>query len=209
MAVNGYVEVPEFKAWVELGDTIDDVVIDESIAAASRGIDNFCHTRFWKTATGTARLFDTCDPRLVRVGDVVTVTQVATDTAADGTFATVWATTDYQLLPLNPADAPEIEPYNQLHAIGTLTFPRVTSTASRYGRIRVTGTWGWPTVPEAVRQACLLVTNRLVKRRNSPEGVAGFDEFGTIRISTRDDPDAVRYLTPYKTTRRRGGWAIA
>jgi hypothetical protein len=207
VAVNGYITVPEFKAWREVDDTVDDVVIDESITAASRGIDNFCRTRFWKTAAGTSRLFDTGDTQLVRIGDAAAVTAVATDTDGDGVFETVWAATDYQLLPLNPAAAPEPEPYTKIHAVGTLTFPRVTT--GRHGRVQVTGTWGWPSIPSDVRQACLLVTARLVKRRQSPEGVAGFDEFGTIRISNRDDPDAVRYLTPYRTMRRAGGWAIA
>jgi hypothetical protein len=209
MAVNGYVTIPQFKAWIGLSDTIDDVVIDEAIGAASRGIDNFCKTQFWQTAAGTTRRFDTCDSWGLRIGDTSAVTQVATDDNADGTYETVWASTDWQLLPLNPADGPELRPFTQIHAIGTLTFPSVASNSSRHGLIQVTGTWGWPAIPSAVREACLLVTNRLVKRRNSPEGVAGVDEFGTIRISARDDPDAVRYLTPYKTSRRAGGWAIA
>ncbi len=209
MAVNGYVTVPEFKVWVGLADTIDDVVIDSSIEAASRGIDNFCRTRFWKTAAGTARLFDTCDGNGLRIDDAAAVTAVATDPTADGTFDIVWTAADYQLLPLNPAAAPELRPFTQIHAIGTLTFPRVASNTSRHGLVQVTGTWGWPAIPVAVREACLLVTNRLVKRRSSPEGVAGFDEFGTVRISSRDDPDASRYLTPYRTMRRAGGWAFA
>jgi hypothetical protein len=209
MAVNGYVTIPQFKVWIGLSDTIDDVVIDEAIGAASRGIDNFCKTQFWQTAAGTTRRFDTCDQWGLRIGDATAVTQVATDGDGDGTFETVWSASDWQLLPLNPTAAAEPGPYTRIHAVGALTFPLVASNSSRHGLIQVTGTWGWPAIPAAVREACLLVTNRLVRRRNSPEGVAGFDEFGTIRISARDDPDAVRYLTPYKTTRRVGGWAIA
>jgi hypothetical protein len=208
MVTNGYCTIPDYKAWVGLDDVIDDVVIDRAITAASRGIDNFCKTRFWQTAAGTARVFDSCDGRLLRIGDAVAVTQVATDVAGDGVFETVWTTGDYQLLPVNVAAAPEPRPYTQIRAIATLTFPRPPSTG-RVGRSQVTGTWGWPAIPAAVFEATLLVVNRLVKRKHSPEGVAGFDEFGTIRISSRDDPDAVRYLTPYKTTRRVGGWAIA
>lgn len=204
-----YATVPEYKAWVGLSDTVDDVVVNRALLAASGGVAHFCNTDFGKTAAGTVRLFDTCDPYRVRIGDTVAVTEVATDTARDGTFATVWAATDFQLLPLNPAAAPELEPFTEIHAIGTLTFPRVTSALSRHGLVRVTGTFGWPAIPDAVVQATLLLAARLIKRRGSPEGVAGFDEFGTIRISSRDDPDAVRYLTPYRTMRRAGGWAFA
>jgi hypothetical protein len=204
-----YVTVPEFKVWVGLGDTIDDVIITDALLAASRGVDNFCKTQFWQTAAGTVRLFDTCSTSWLRTGDVVTVTELATDKNRDGVYETVWTAADYQLFPLNPAAAPELRPFTDIHAIGTLTFPQPSGGSSRYGLIRVTGTWGWPAVPEPVVQSTLLVANRLLKRRNSPEGVAGFDEFGVVRISSRDDPDAVRYLTPYRTNRRAGGWPFA
>lgn len=202
-----YVTPLGFKTWIGLSDYVDDITITDALTGASRAIDKFCNTHFWQTATGTARVFDTCDPWQVRIHDAAAVTQVATDTDADGVFETVWSAGDYQLLPLNPEAAPEQLPFTQIRAVGTLSFPR--AAGRRLGLVQVTGTWGWPAVPEAVVQATLLTANRLVKRRGSPEGVAGFDEFGTVRISSRDDPDAVRLLTPYRTSRRAGGWALA
>jgi hypothetical protein len=200
-----YCTLTEFKEWVGLDDTIDDAVVRRAITASSIAVDNFCKMSFGQTFS--ARLFDTGDAWRVRIDPVVMVNEVATDDDVDGLFETVWVPTDFQLLPLNSST--ESEPYTEIHAIGTRLFPRVASSTSRHGLIRVQGTWGWPTIPVPVKQATLLLANRAVKRRNSPEGVAGFDEFGTIRISSRDDPDAVRYLMPYKTTRRRGGWALA
>jgi hypothetical protein len=202
-----YVTVADFKAWIGLGDAIDDDVINDALKGASRAIDTFCDTHFWKTAAGTARRFDTCDNWRLRINDAVAVTEVATDKDADGVFETVWLAADFQLLPLNPDAGPETMPFSEIRAIKTLKFP-ATGTA-RVGLTRVTGTWGWPAVPEAVIQATLLTANRLIKRRRSPEGVAGFDELGVIRISTRDDPDAVRLLTPYRIKSRVGGWAFA
>lgn len=198
MPTNGYCTVQDYKDWAGIGDMVDDVIVDRAITAVSRGIDNFTKRRFWKTAAGTARVFDSCDGRQLDIDDATAVTQVATDTDADGVFETVWVAADYQLFPLNPAAAPEPEPYTHLHAIGTLRFPRPTSVTTRFGLVQVTGTWGWPAVPDGVYQAALLLVSRIIKRRGSPEGVAGFDEFGTIRISSRDDPDAVRYLLPYQ-----------
>lgn len=197
MPTNGYCTVQQYKEWAGLDDAIDDVIVDRAIGAVSRGIDNFTKTRFWQTSAGTARVFDSCDGRQLDIDDAVAVTQVATDTDTDGVFETVWAAGDYQLFPLNPAAAPEPKPYTHLHAVGTLRFPRPT-ISSRAGLVEVTGTWGWPAIPDAVYQATLILVNRIVKRRGSPEGVAGFDEFGTVRISSRDDPDAVRYLLPYQ-----------
>jgi hypothetical protein len=206
VATNAYETVSGFKNWVILGDTLDDNTIDDALEAASRGIDNYCNTHFWQTTAGTARFFDTCDAWEVRIGDAVAVTEVATDPTGDGTFDTVWAASDYQLLPRN-ITSPEPMPYTSIRAVATRSFPY--TTGRRVGLIRVTGTFGWPEIPAAIVQATRLLANRLIKRKNSPEGVAGFDEFGTVRISMRDDPDAVRYITPYATTRRAGGWAFA
>lgn len=201
-----YETIAGFKRWIILDDSYDDDSIDDALKAASRGIDNYCSTHFWQTSAATARVFDTCDAYRLRINDAAVITEVATDTNSDGTYDTVWAAGDYQLWPLNPDAAPETLPYWQIWAIGGTTFPRATR---RQGLIRVKGTWGWPAVPEAVIQATRLMTNKLLKRKNSPEGIAGFDDFGTVRISSREDPDVVRYLTPYRANRRQGGWAMA
>lgn len=47
-----------------------------------------------------------------------------------------------------------------------------------------------------VQQAVLLLAARLYKRRNSPEGVAGWDDLGAIRIIARD-PDIERLIEQY------------
>jgi len=192
--VNGYITVPELKDWVALNDTVDDIKIERAITAASRAIDNHCERRFWQF-TG-ARLFDTCDQWILDIDDLVSVTTLKTDAAGDGTYETTWAVGDYQLLPLNPAAAPELRPYDKILAVAGQTFPSPTGRG-RVGLVEITGVWGWPAIPEAVSQACKLIATRLLKRKESPEGVSGFDEFGVIRISTRDDPDAVRLLNPY------------
>jgi hypothetical protein len=194
--VNGYTTLPEFKNWIGLTDEKDDIRFERAITAASRGIDNHCKRHFWQTAAGTTRVYDTCDKWWLDIDDAVSVTFVKTDDNMDGTFETTWAASDFQLLPLNPAAAPELEPFNQIKAVAGRTFPQPTGQ-SRLGLIQVTATWGWPAIPEAIGEACRLVVNRLCKRPGSPEGVAGFDEFGQIRISARDDPDAVRLLDHY------------
>ncbi len=193
--VNGYVTLEELKDWVVLGDGLDDVKLERAITAASRAIDNYCSRQFWQFVG--ARRFDACDRWWLNVGDLASITSLKTDDNGDGTFETTWAATDYQLLPLNPAAGPEAEPYHQAHAVAGRTFPLPSGANGRQGLIEVTGTFGWAAVPEAVRQACLLIATRVVKRKDSPEGVSGFDEFGVIRISSRDDPDAVRFLDPY------------
>jgi hypothetical protein len=57
-------------------------------------------------------------------------------------------------------------------------------------------------VPANLREATLLQTARTFRRRLSPEGVAGFGEFGAVRV-TRLDPTVEEMLTPNRS------WGIA
>jgi hypothetical protein len=57
-------------------------------------------------------------------------------------------------------------------------------------------------VPDDLAEAALLLTARLFRRRLSAEGVAGFGEFGAVRV-TRVDPDIEMLITPYRS------WGIA
>lgn len=51
-------------------------------------------------------------------------------------------------------------------------------------------------VPADVAYACLLWCNRLVARRNSPDGVVGVGDMGVANIG-RWDPDVGRLLAPW------------
>jgi hypothetical protein len=57
-------------------------------------------------------------------------------------------------------------------------------------------------VPANLREATLLQTARTFRRRLSPEGVAGFGDFGAVRV-TRVDPDVEAMITPNRS------WGIA
>lgn len=63
--------------------------------------------------------------------------------------------------------------------------------------MRISGVWGWPAVPDAVKAACRIQVSRVFKRADSPLGVAGFGEFGVVRVS-RLDPDVESLLAPYR-----------
>ena len=49
-------------------------------------------------------------------------------------------------------------------------------------------------IGDNVRQAVLMMTSRLFRRRLTPEGVAAFGEFGAVRVTTVD-ADIERLLT--------------
>ena len=65
--------------------------------------------------------------------------------------------------------------------------------------LEASGAWVYDRVrPESVRkpevaQAVLLLAARLYKRRLSPEGVAGWEDVGAVRVVARD-PDVERLI---------------
>jgi hypothetical protein len=200
MITNGYCELEELQSWNTATSAGAIAMLEMAIEAASRGIDKYCDRTFWQV-TATARVLDACDSWHVSLGanyDLVSIDTngLKTDENADGTFETTWAATDFQLLPLNAAAAPEPRPYRHIKAVGARVFPTPIPTG-RVGRIQITGTWGWPAVPVDVKQACLLLAARLFIRKESPQGVAGFGEFGAIRVRSAD-PDVVALLEPYR-----------
>lgn len=196
--VNGYCTREELEQWNTAQPTAA-AMLERAIEACSRGIDQYCQRHFWKTAAGTVRVFDTCDPDVLKLGpfnDLETVTAVRTDPNRDGTYETTWSASDYQAGPRNTSAAPETRPYVRLRAIGSHTFPLRLTERHREGLVEVTGTWGWTAVPTDITQACLIQAARIFKRKDSPEGVAGWGDFGVIRVG-RTDPDVISLLSPY------------
>lgn len=53
-----------------------------------------------------------------------------------------------------------------------------------------------PAVPADVHQAGLLLVNRLMSRRNSPDGVVGVSDMGTARIASYD-ADITQLVSPW------------
>lgn len=202
MIDDGYCSLSQLKERVGIEDNIDDLVIISAISASSRWIDDYCQRSFNQT-TSQARILDSCNTRelcLGNFGDLVSVTTLKTDDNADGVFETTWAAGDYQLLPLTAPTRPDPHPYTTIRSTGTRYFP-LASCVGRVGLVEITGVWGWPAVPDAVHEACLIQSARVFKRRNSPEGVTGWQsDFGPIRVSVRADPDVESLLAPYRRT---------
>jgi hypothetical protein len=157
-------------------------------------VNGWTRREFNLADTATARYFDVSRDGTVLVDDIghATIT-VATDTTQDGTYATSWATSDFQVNPLGALTASE--PITSLIPVGSYTFPPVTR---RRGLVRITARWGWPVVPDDIQLATLLQAAHLVKRRDSAEGVLGGNDFGIVRVGSAPDPDAVGLLQPYR-----------
>ena len=183
----------ELKTALGISGSADDTFLNLAIDAAEKSINDLCGRKFTADSSATARTYR-AQPYLAVTDDISTLTGlvVKTDTAADGTFDTTWASTDYQVEPLN--NLTKGRSVNNLRAIGSYTYPV-------YGdgqvSVEVTAKWGWPSVPDPVKQATLMMSSRLYGRKASPMGVIGVGDFGPVRIS-RTDPDIAALLMDYK-----------
>lgn len=200
MALGGnYATSTELKGYlgVPASDTTDDTQLTDALNTVSREIEKFCHRQFNDAGSATARVFYPDSNCLTRVDDFSTGSGliIKTDTAGDGTYATTWASTDYQLEPLNGVvDGESGWPYWTIRAVGTQRFSCLW-TATTIAPLQVTARWGWTAVPASVKQACLILASETFRLKGAPFGVAGMDQFGPIRV--RDNPMAAKKLAPY------------
>lgn len=190
-----YVSLELFKASIRITSTTADPdrddLMTQALTSASRQIEEHCGRRFWLDDSDTARTF-TPRGRTVATpdGDMLLVDDLgaAPTTVEYGYGSSYTATTDYLTDPDNALARKQ--PITGLIRTNS-TWP----TGSGY-RVRITGRFGWPAIPDQVAQACLIQASRLYKRRLSPEGLIGSPDFGFGRIS-RVDPDVEALLRPY------------
>jgi len=191
---NGYAQLADVKRSLGITDNVDDTLLELVIEAASRQIDQHCERIFYQ-ASGT-RIYTPRDSFNVQIDDLLTLTTLKTSTNIDSVYDQTWKATDIQLEPLNGIAGGLIQPFTHIRAVGDYWFP----TGMEEATVQIVGTWGWASIPIAIKQACILQAARYYKRSDSPMGVAGFDALGVIRLA-RIDPDIATLLDPYVKVR--------
>jgi hypothetical protein len=184
---NGYATLTEIKGYMSISDNTDNDLLENLITSASRSIDRIANRRFYLDATASARLYRAYSDIFVYIDDLGSTTDlvVKTDSNGNGTYAkTLTLNTDYILDPLT---APSLSrPYTQLTMVSNTEtwpiFPGLTQNGLRPG-VQVTAKWGWPSVPNDINMACLILTADLYKRKDAPGGILGLGDLGVVRMS--------------------------
>jgi hypothetical protein len=191
-STDSYCTVLELRTSLGIGDAVDDTELATEILAASREIDGAAGRHFYRSVAGTVRYYTATRHReLWELDDCVALTGVETDDDCDGVYEYTWLATDYHLLPENAAA--DGGPYTILEAapLGSYRFPVGVAKG-----VKLTGTWGWPAVPDKIRRACILRAAWLFKRRDTPLGLSGSADLGLVRVG-RWDPDFEKLLEGY------------
>jgi len=197
---NGYATLTEIKNFLSIpvSDTADDSLLEGLVESASRSIDRIANRRFYLDTSATARQYRAYSDVFVYTDDIGTTSSlvVAIDEAGNGTYSTLLTlNTDYILDPLTAAA--KGRPFTQLTMVSSSVsfpiFPGLFGNGLRPG-VQVTARWGWPSVPDDINTACLILTADLYKRKDAPGGILGLGDLGAIRMSAmgRDVSSIVR-----------------
>ena len=172
---------------MSISDNTDNDLLEDLIESASRSIDRMANRRFYLDATASARLYRAYSDIFVYVDDIGTTSNlsVALDINGNGTYTkTLTLNQDYILDPLTAASLGR--PFTQLTMVSNTEtwpiFPGLTQNGLRPG-VQVTAKWGWPTVPDDINMACLILTADLYKRKDAPGGILGLGDLGVVRMS--------------------------
>lgn len=201
-----YATVDDLRDFVRIDDAADDTLIEMALAGASRSIDYACDPRpgYWRQFgrtddvedryyTPSRRGYDVPirDHWVAQTDDIASLVGllVAADVTGDGGYVSISGVT---LLPRN-AEQHGLPWTSILFAGSTMPIPPLVAES-----VKVTAEYGWPMIPDAVREATLLQASRLVSRRDAPFGVAGSPETGSeVRLLARLDPDVEQLIRPY------------
>lgn len=197
---NGYATLSDVKDALRIEDNIDDTLLELAIESASREIDGYCERVFYNVGTAT-RLYVPFDNFRVEIDDLQSLTSLKTSPGGDG-FTETWGAGDFQLEPINGQAGGISTPFTRISAIGSYLFPVFLprDPDSYEATVRVEGTFGFASVPTAIKQATILLAMRQFKRYDSPLGVAGFGDLGAMRVS-KFDPDVEALVAPFRKVR--------
>jgi hypothetical protein len=177
--------------------------LETAIESSSRDIDAYTERVFFNTgATAVTRIYIPENIYLLETDDIIAVTSIKSDTTGEGGFDQTWATTDYQLEPLNGLAGGIATPFTRVRAVGDYLWPIYEPRDINAGQasVQIVARFGFASIPSAIKQATILSSLRAYKRYESPTGVLGFSDMGVVRVG-RLDPDVERLIQPYRKIR--------
>lgn len=188
MAISdAYATAAEYRAGIDKDSTGEDAEVLLDLTAVSRYIERRVGRFFNKDAAAVKRVYMPRFANPLDIDDLVSVTTIKIDTDNDLDFTDETAltvSTDYELLPRNAADGPEVKPYEQVLRVG--------GSWSTSLRVEIDGVWGWPAVPEAVKRACIHLT--AILRLETPRAERQVSDIGVVIGMSREGAGIIDQL---------------
>jgi hypothetical protein len=201
-----YCGLEELRDRLGFTDSADDYAAQQAIQSATTEVNDHCGQVFYRSTE--TRTFVPHSLLEIDIDPLVSITSLNVDQVGNGVFAEAWIQdTDYQLklgtdrYNLNALGVQR--PYRKVQATqGGKWFPYIYPW-SRYDRVQIIGTWGWPSVPPPVAQATLMLAAQRFKEKDAPFGISGVNDFGVVRI--KQNPEIINMLRPYTNPKNSVG----
>lgn len=166
----------------EATDTAQDPVISTLITSVSTQIIEWCCREFAPASTAATRRVK-CDSTLVDLAPYDLRTATAVVLSPESASPVTLAATDYMLEPLNGATGGT---YLHLRLSTALSLYSTTWQNFGYALVDVTGDWGFATIPEDVKQACIEAVAVRLRR-----DVAAFSTTFNLDESRMERPESL------------------
>lgn len=211
--VQWYCGIDELKSRLSLADNASNYEMTWAIQAATNWITEYCAQHFYQVSE--SRTYAPDNIWLLNIDPLVSASALALDYSGSGNFDTSWTQgVNYQLrlghelYNKNYRGVPR--PYTQVQVLlgspnapsGGQFFPYIWPF-THLDRVKVTGVWGWPQVPPAVSQACVMLAAEYFKLKDATFGVAGVSDLGLVKAGSNSW--IVELLRPYIRTFRKAG----
>ncbi len=195
---DAYATAAEYRAAIGKTDTGSDAQILLDLTAISRYLEGKLERFFNKDAADVTRVYIVpASGTELRIDDLSTTpTSIKIDEDGDGSFddETALTSSDYELLPLNADKGPEPRPFTR---IGLTSWGDYGSW-TKGQRVQVTGKFGWPAVPQAIKTACIQLTGIL--RLETPRATSRVAELADVIEAS---PEAQRLIFQLQDNYRR------
>jgi hypothetical protein len=193
---NGYATLVDIKhpTVLNITDTDYDTLLEVIVEAASRAADTTCNRFFYSSAE--TRFYTAENPNRIFVDDMNSTASITiyTDDDGDGTYENTWASTDFMLMPENAALNAFPATYIDRAINGNYSFPVGVPKG-----VKITATFGWASVPRAIKVAVIMQSNRIFKRLQTPLGQSSMTALGEQKLSIpKLDPDICALIEPYR-----------
>lgn len=167
------------------------------LEAASRAVDGYCRRTFGASGS-VARYYTPTDSLRLRVHDLVSVSAIATDEDGDLAWERPWASSDYLLYPTDAASTAgeAVRPFTEVRVSLATGSNKYTFPVGYERSVKITGVWGWPSIPPVIRDVVLLEALRTYAQFQAPTGVVT-NPAGGLTITPAMHPTSVARLTPY------------
>ena len=203
MATTAYATVDDMihamdKSTTTTYSALERTVMARCLDSASRAVDGVCRRSFWQTDAGTVQYYTPYNFERLRVRDLVSVSALATDEDGDLVYELSWTSSEYLLYPIDAATADAVaRPYTEIRASMATGSAKYAFPVGREKSVKVTGVWGWPSVPDVIRDVTILEALRSYEQFQAPSGVITNSTAGTFTITPAIHPTSAARLKPY------------